>query len=103
MIGLPIFSPDLESGNPLVDPSEIVQKRFLISRIFRYHLSPDFALISLSRPLSMPDRKSSMEKRRGDKSRAPRDVGVVEKILSHANRLLPAQKFEFGNLSKPLA
>jgi hypothetical protein len=60
-----IISPDLESENLLVDPSEIVRKRLWISRLFIFHANLDCALISLIRRLSMPERKSSLEKTTG--------------------------------------
>ncbi len=78
----PVFSHDLESGNLQVNPSELVRKKPFIYRLYHHHLSLDSVLISLSRPLPMPDRKSSLEKRRGDKSSAPCDAEMVEGKLS---------------------
>ncbi len=74
----PRISHDRDSGKPLAIRLQIVRERLYTYRLFLCHQNPDYALISRSRPLSMPDRKSSLEKGGGDKSRASCDVRVGE-------------------------
>ena len=67
------LSPLIRSGMVLDFPS-----------FLPFHLSPDPALNRLSRPLSLPDRKSSLEKGEGGivQSISRRDSGSIETVFA---------------------